>query len=77
MCDLLPPTEFERPLGASVGVHLACRDTGTEVKGAESAVSVAYTVYVDSSNEVFVAVEVVLVGAHHVELNKHPHPWRL
>jgi hypothetical protein len=32
----------DQPLGAGVGVHLACRDTGAEVKGAQSAVSVAY-----------------------------------
>jgi hypothetical protein len=57
----------DQPLGAGVGVHLACRDTGAEVKGAQSAVSVAYTVYLDSPNEVFVALAVMLVGAHRVE----------
>jgi hypothetical protein len=30
-------------------------------------VSVAYTVYLDSPNEVFVALAVTLVGAHRVE----------
>ena len=57
----------ERPLAAGVGVHLACRDTGAEVRGAQSAVSVAYTVYLDGGNEVFVALAVMLVGAHRVE----------
>jgi hypothetical protein len=56
----------ERPLGAGIGVHLACRDTGAQVKEAQSAVSVAYTVYLDSPNEVFVALAVMLVGAHRV-----------
>lgn len=57
----------DQPFGVGVGVHLACRDTGAEVKGAQSAVSVAYTVYLDSPNEVFVALAVTLVGAHRVE----------
>jgi hypothetical protein len=57
----------EEPLGAGVGVHLACRDTGVAVKGAQSAVSVAYTVYLESPNEVFVALAVMLVGNHRVE----------
>ena len=57
----------DQPLGAGVAVHLACRDTGAEVKGAQSAVSVAYTVYLDSPNEVFVALAVMLVGTHRVE----------
>jgi hypothetical protein len=57
----------DQPFGAGVGVHLASRDTGAEVKGAQSAVSVAYTVYLDSPNEVFVALAVMLVGAHRVE----------
>jgi len=57
----------DQPLGAGVGVHLACRDTGVAVKGAQSAVSVAYTVYLESPNEVFVALAVMLVGTHRVE----------
>jgi hypothetical protein len=57
----------DKPFGAGVGVHLVCRDTGAEVKGAQSAVSVAYTVYLDGPNEVFVALAVMLVGAHRVE----------
>jgi hypothetical protein len=57
----------DQPLGAGVGVHLACRDTGVAVKGAQSAVSVAYTVYLESPNEVFVALAVMLVGAQRVE----------
>jgi hypothetical protein len=57
----------DQPLGAGVGVHLACRDTGAAVKGAQSAVSVAYTVYLESPNEVFVALAVMLVGTHRVE----------
>jgi hypothetical protein len=57
----------DQPLGAGVGVHLACRDTGAEVKGAQSAVSVAYTVYLDSPNEVFVGLAVMMVRAHRVE----------
>lgn len=52
----------DQPLGAGIGVHLVCRDTGLEIKGSQSAVSVAYTVYVDSANEVFVASAVMLVG---------------
>ena len=57
----------DQPFGVGVGVHLPCRDTGAEVKGAQSAVSVAYTVYRDSPNEVFVVSAVMLVGAHRVE----------
>ena len=57
----------DQPLGAGVGVHLACSDTGEEVQGTQSAVSVGYTVYFDSPNEVFVALAVVLVGAQRVE----------
>jgi len=57
----------DQPLGAGVGIHLACRDTGVAVKGAQSAVSVAYTVYLESPNEVFVALAVMLVGTQRVE----------
>ena len=57
----------DQPLGAGVGVHLACRDTGVQVKGAQSAVSIAYTVYVSRPNEVVVALAVTLVGAHSMD----------
>jgi hypothetical protein len=57
----------DQPQGAGVGVHLACRDTDVPAKGAQSAVSVAYTVYFNSSNEVFVGVAVTVVGAHSVD----------
>jgi hypothetical protein len=56
----------DQPLGAGIGVHLVCRDTGLQIKGSQSAVSVAYTVYVDSANEVFVASAVMLVGTQRV-----------
>ncbi len=56
----------DQPLGAGIGVHLVCRDTGLELKGSQSAVSVAYTVYVNSTNEVFVASAVMLAGAQRV-----------
>jgi hypothetical protein len=52
----------DQPFRAGVGVHLACRAAGSEVKEAQSAVSVTYTVYLDSPNEVFVALAVMLVG---------------
>ncbi len=55
-----------QPLGAGIGVHLVCRDTGLEIKGSQSAVSAAYTIYVDSVNEVFVASAVMLVGRQQV-----------
>ena len=62
-----PPRGAEAALTTFTCFHLACRDTGAEVKGAQSAVSVAYTVYLDSPNEVFVALAVMLVGTHRVE----------